>query len=361
MTTHPEIATIRSLLLLAAVLLLSACASTSSYHRGYGGGDYYYGAAGDSYYALESDRLCGLGAPYGYYGSYRCPRLGWEPISDYPYFARTGWPYPYHGGYAPGYGWNDGWSGSFWLGFGSSTWAYPGYYNPWFGPRWPYSVIYPVQGRSFRDRQRVHRERALQAAWQRHDRNRDAAGAGTAVRATSRRAGVVQRQSADARRRSQLPVPSRQPARAPRTLPAPSGPAGSGSMPRGRPNARGIPVDWPVNTRQPAPVIERTRKPQLRSQTVLPPRDSGGGLSVQRLREAPLPARAGPAPTSRPAEVVRSRPVLYQRPTPAIRHTAPRQSSTPSSRAPVSQSRPAAVATPQVIRRAPRGRPHHKP
>lgn len=366
---------IRSLLVLVAALLLAACASTSNYHRGYGGGDYYYGAASDSYYAQTPDRVCTRSVQYGYYGDYRCQSLGWgTAVGAWPYAGWDGWgdPYAYYGAYAPWYGWNGGWSGSLWFGLGSGAWAYPGYYNPWFGPWWPYSVVYPVQRHSFRDRQRLHREQALQAAWRRHASMRSAASMRPSAHGSPATASVVQRQNADARRRNSVirgraatgfPAGSRRRA-------ADNNVSGTATMPRGRPSERGIPVNWPVGHREPRRHDAFRPQPRNRPQTpAAQPRPERRGqedaatIYTQSARSAPLPGPRSPDAFRKPVTAPQPR-----RATRPLHRTFP-TTVTPSHRSPTSTSRPSRPSAPSrprthsasspaaPVTRMPRGQP----
>lgn len=349
--------------LLAAVLLLSACASTSSYHRDYGGGDYYYGAASDGYYAREPERVCERSAQYGYYGSYRCQTLGWgEVVGAYPYVGWAGWGYPYTAYGNPYLSYNNRWGGSLWLGYGGfSSWGYPGYYNPWFGPWWPYAVSYPSQRRHFRDARRIHREQALQASWRRHDRRTSAAG----FAANTRQNQVQRRQVRTLRRNGALQHPNR-----PRSFPQRSDRAPVQTpvqnMPRGRPSA-GIPVNWPVS-RQPARVRPQAPShhqpvsrqpatmPRHRPEPIAPPR-SDARISRQQLRSAPIRRSAPTQPVRSATPVQRSMPAAR----PLRRSAPPSRPATPSRSAPTRRaSRPSSSASKSSHRGTPRGRPTRK-
>ena len=374
-----NITVMRFLLGATAALLLGACASTSSYHRGSGGGDYYYGDSG--YYQRGAGdawaRHCARDARYGYYDRYSypdCHALGWWAVGPYPWSLRDGWAYPYgydyYGGvYDPYYAWNGGWSGSLWLGFGGyGAWGYPGFHNPWFGPWWPYSVVYPVHHRPFRDRQRLRREQALQAAWRRSaPQPRIGAHSGAA-----RSAGVVQRQSAPARQRAALRT--RHSATTPRAplpraaRPSPATEQGQ-TMPRGRPAARGIPVHWPVNTRQPhrssrhvQPLRVPTSPgpgPGALPETFDPRSNADAVISREQQRPLPIPSRNLPR-RDRPLPALRrapaARPVLHHAPpapAPVQRTPVNRSSTAPAPRSsPPARSRPATTT-----KGMPRGKP----
>ncbi|MGA7296015.1 MAG: hypothetical protein WBW92_00715, partial [Rhodanobacteraceae bacterium] len=163
---------IRLFTMSVALLLLGACASTSRYRQaGVGSGDYYY-ADSSGYYDRSADassRYCSGDsryAPYDPYGYADCSTPGWQWVGPYGYQDTwSGWGYPYTYYNNPYMAYGSRWSGSLWLGFGTGySWGYPGYYNPWFGPWWPYAVTYPSYRRYFRNRQGLHRERALQAS-----------------------------------------------------------------------------------------------------------------------------------------------------------------------------------------------------
>lgn len=129
-------AMIRLATLLAASLLLVACASTPRHYHGSGGADYYYG---DS---------------YGYYD--RRSDITW-----------SGYVYPVSHGWGPAFGWNSGWYGSSWLGYGygyGSSWGYPGYAGYyWSRPWWYYNPVYAAPMHPTRYSQAVRSHQARQA------------------------------------------------------------------------------------------------------------------------------------------------------------------------------------------------------
>ena len=353
---------IRLFTMSVALLLLGACASTSRYRQaGVGSGDYYY-ADSSGYYDRSADassRYCSGDsryAPYDPYGYADCSTPGWQWVGPYGYQDTwSGWGYPYTYYNNPYMAYGSRWSGSLWLGFGTGySWGYPGYYNPWFGPWWPYAVTYPSYRRYFRNRQGLHRERALQASRPRY-------------RGTTRSPGV-QRQTGEMRRSVGLqrrtstarPVSGR-------TTPG-STPTPSRSLPRGRP-AAGIPVNWPVGHRASQPVQRAVRPGRpLPQQPRMVPREpsasvpSAGNdarITSHNVLSVPVSSRPAAQPRSQPMPVQRSRPAA--RP---VLHSVPAR--------PVVRSRAAAEALPAPAPRAshgsnrfmhssmPRGRPQQK-
>ncbi len=359
---------IRLIITVACLLLLAGCASTTHYHQaGVSGSDYYY-ADSDGYYDRRDAGFTGsysISSGYGRYSYRDYQGLGWQSGGPYAYDPWSGgwggWGYPY--GYsgnsylAYGAGWG-GWGGSMWLGFGGvSSWGYPGYYNPWFGPTWPYAVSYPVHRYSYRDRQNLHREQALQASSQRYRHNDSAAG----FSANRGSAPGVSRQPRELRRQDALqryPAATRQDQRS--TSPQ-RGQSTTNDLPRGRPT-QGIPVNWPVNGQPTDPGAGSGRSPALPDNMPAsrPLRNDDPRISRPAVRSMPLPARSTPMPQSHPQSrsVPRSGPVAR----PVSRSMPPSQPTTQihSAPAPRTSSQPSYSSSQSSRSTAPRGRPASK-
>lgn len=353
---------IRLIITAASLLLLAGCASTTHYHQaGVSGSDYYY-ADSDGYYDRTDAGFadsCSSNSSYDRYSYRDCQTLGWQSAGPYAYDAWSGgwagWGYPYGYYSNPYLAYGGGWGGSMWLGLGGvSSWGYPGYYNPWFGPRWPYAVSYPVHRYPYRDRQDLHREQALQASGQRHRGNSSVAG----FAANRGSAGGMTRQPRELRRQEELrryPGSTRQGQRPASSQRAPSA---TNSVPRGRPT-QGIPVNWPVN-RRPTRSDTVSRRPVSLPHdrpTPRPSRNSDARISHPAVRSMPLPTQSAPSPRARPQSMMVpgskpvARPVSRSLPSsqPATR-TRPAPTPRASSRSSSSSSQSSRSA-------APRGRP----
>lgn len=352
----------RLILAFCAMLLLAGCASTTHYHRDLGGADYYYGDSSYAdYYGPNYTRVrTSWGGLHGWYPSYVpvavCSPSLWFPGTN---CFGTGWT-SIGIGLGSGWAWNNvrlGFGyGSPWYGFGGwgfSGWGYPGFYDPWFSPWWPYPVaIYDPHRGKHRYANRLRHEQAHQAGWRRNGSLPASAAALGSLRAP----GVVHRQPASSRRtvvrrRAAGHQPNHHRPRE--------------TAPRGRPQQRGIPVDWldarsdPNRGVRPRP-MDRPDRP-LRPRPVGPskPSISLDRTRVQRFDQPIQPRRTHAAPASQ-----RQTPVLRQsRPSTVHRQpvrTAPRPTTIhrpkPAPR-PVIRSAPVRHSAPAVQRSTPRGRP----
>ena len=342
---------IRLFTLSVALLLLGACASTTRYHHANTGGDYYYGDSSGYYDRTDASMgaYCPQSGRYAPYGAYRYADCGvaigpWAGPYDYlDTWSGWGYPYSYYTPY-PTYG--SSWGGSLWLGFGTGPgWAYPGYYNPWFGTWWPYAVSYPSHRRHFRDRRDLHREQALQAGKPRQG-SRSLSGAlprGSSVR---REAGRMSRDAGLQHGSAALTPDARH--NVPRSVPAPSR-----SLPRGKP-AAGIPVNWPVG-HSPSQPVRRARgapQPSTGQPRMLPRQPSApmpqsrndGYITRHKVPSVPISARPVFQPRSQPMPVQRSmpasRPVLHNPPAQPVMRSPSASEAFPSAGASRGGSRP---------------------